>query len=235
MEENARSYLESLTTRELIRMADREGIDIPPDLERVFIIQELLENDGLESPPEPKEQGRLSPVPLPKQYNITYLEVLLRDPLWVFAFWEIKKYDKEFFENSGDFEGYCLRVSSAGLALFPGDKTSGEKASRLETVFTVSVGVDDTAWYLGFPPQGGEFYVELCVRLKNSREPGRNGNGTDILLKSLAVSRPFSMPRLFNPPENEEALKNPLIRLSGAEYFSILRNTERFSATRFHE
>jgi hypothetical protein len=233
MEENTRSYLESLTTRELIRMADREGIDIPPDLERVFIIQELLETDSLESPPEPKEQGRLSPVPLPKQYNITYLEVLLRDPLWVFAFWEIKKYDRELFENSEDFEGYCLRVSSLGSALSPDRKTSGEKTPRSETVFTVSVGVEDTAWYLGFPPQGGEFYVELCVRFRNSREPDRNG--TDMFLKSLAVSRPFSMPRLFNPPENEETLKNLLIRLSGAEYFSILRNTERFSAARFHE
>jgi hypothetical protein len=103
----------------------------------------------------------------------------------------------------------------------------------LEPVFTVSVGVEDTAWYLGFPPQGGEFYVELCVRFRNSREPDRNG--TDMFLKSLAVSRPFSMPRLFNPPKNEEALKNPLIRLSGAEHFAILRNTERFSAARFHE
>jgi hypothetical protein len=233
MEENTRSYLESLTTRELIRMADREGIDIPPDLERVFIIQELLENNSLENPPELEEQGRLSPVPLPKQYNITYLEVLLRDPLWVFAFWEIKKHDKELFENSENFEGYCLKVSSAGSALSPDGKPSGEKTSLLETVFTVSIGVEDTAWYLGFPPQGGEFYVELCVRLRNLRESGRNG--TDTLLKSLASSRPFSMPRLFNPPENEKTLKNPLIRLSGAEYFSILRNTERFSAARFHE
>jgi hypothetical protein len=224
MEETARSYLESLTTRELIRMADREGIDVPPDLDRVFIIQELLENDNLEVLPEPEERGRLSPVPLPKQYNITYLEVLLRDPLWVFAFWEIKKYDKELFENSEDFEGYCLKVSSIGSTLSPDRKTP--EAFLSETVFTVSVETEDTAWYLGFPPQGGEFYVELCVRLRNSRESGRDG--TDMSLKPLAVSRPFSMPRLFNPSENEETLKNPLIRLSGAEYFSILRNTDRF-------
>ncbi|MDR2144806.1 MAG: DUF4912 domain-containing protein [Treponema sp.] len=227
MEENTRSYLESLTTRELIRMADREGIDIPPDLERVFIIQELLENDRPEDLPEPEERGRLTPVPLPKQYNITYLEVLLRDPLWVFAFWEIKKYDREHFEKSGDFEGYCLKVSSVGSAVSPDRKKTPEKAFFPETVFTVSVGAEDTAWYLGFPPQGGEFYVELCVRLRDSREPGRDR--ADLFLKPLAASRPFFIPRLFNPPENEEMLKNPLIRLSGAEYFSILRNTDRFS------
>jgi hypothetical protein len=195
-------------------------------LERVFIIQELLENDSIEEPPQPEERGRLSPVPLPKQYNITYLEVLLRDPLWVFAFWEIKKYDKELFENSGDFEGYCLKVSSVEPPV-SGRKMPGERAVLLETVFTVSVGTEDTAWYLGFPPQGGEFYVELCVRLRNPRDPGRDG--TDLFLKSLTASKPFSMPRLFNPSENDETLKNPLIRLSGAEYFSLLRNADRFS------
>jgi hypothetical protein len=226
MEETKRSYLESLTTRELIRIADREGIDIPPDLERVFIIQELLENDRPEDLPEPEEQSKLSPVPLPKQYNMTYLEVLLRDPLWVFAFWEIKRHDKELFENSEGFEGYCLRVSSAEPPV-SGRKTSEERAFLSETVFTVSVGTEDSAWYLGFPPQGGEFYVELCVRLRNSRDPDRDG--TDLLLKSLIASKPFFMPRLFNPSENEETLKNPLIRLSGAEYFSLLRNTDRFS------
>jgi hypothetical protein len=206
-------------------MADREGIDIPPDLERVFIIQELLEKDSLEVPPEPEERSKLSPVPLPKQYNITYLEVLLRDPLWVFAFWEIKRHDKELFENSGSFEGYCLKVSSIGAPSM-GRKTPEERAFLSETVFTVSVGTEDTAWYLGFPPQGGEFYMELCVRLSNSRDTGRDG--TDLSLKPLA-SKPFSMPRLFNPSENEEMLKNPLIRLSGAEHFSLLRNMERFS------
>jgi hypothetical protein len=226
MEETKRAYLESLTTRELIRIADREGIDIPPDLERVFIIQELLENDRPEDLPEPEERSKLSPVPLPKQYNITYLEVLLRDPLWVFAFWEIKRHDKDFFENSGDFEGYCLRVSSVEPPVSD-RKTSEERTFLSETVFTVSVGIEDTAWYLGFPPQGGEFYVELCARLRNSRDPDRDG--TDLFLKPLTASKPFSMPRLFNPSENEEMLKNPLIRLSGAEYFSLLRNTDRFS------
>jgi hypothetical protein len=233
MEENTRSYLESLTTRELIRMADREGIDIPPGLERVFIIQELLENDVREKVPEPEERSKLSPVPLPKQYNITYLEVLLRDPLWVFAFWEIKNHDREIFENSGDFEGYCLRVSSTEYVYSSDDKTAAERMPSMETVFTVSVGVEDTAWYLGFPPQGGEFSVELCARLRNPRESGRNGSY--FSLKPLAVSRPFSMPRLFNPPENEETLKNPLIRLSGADYFSVLRNTDRFSRAVSHE
>ncbi|MDR3248021.1 MAG: DUF4912 domain-containing protein, partial [Treponema sp.] len=39
----ARPYLDSLTTEELARIADNCGIDIPPNLERIFIIEELLD------------------------------------------------------------------------------------------------------------------------------------------------------------------------------------------------
>jgi hypothetical protein len=38
-----KTFLESTTTRELIRMADQAGIDIPLDLDRIFIIRELLD------------------------------------------------------------------------------------------------------------------------------------------------------------------------------------------------
>jgi hypothetical protein len=255
MGENTRDYLESLTTRELMRMADREGIDIPPDLERVFIIQELLENDRPEdAAPEPAggaffqtagTRSRQNPVPLPRQYNITYLETLPRDPLWVFAFWEIKRSDKEVFENLGNFEGYCLKVSSLGFPegkgegprrspkpngarrQVPGRKAPAERNVPPDTAFTVPVGTEDTAWYLGFPPLGGEFKVELCVTLGDSREARREE--ASVRFKTLAVSRPFFTPRLFNPSENEETLKNPLIRLSGADYLSAPRSRDRFS------
>ncbi|MDR1147291.1 MAG: hypothetical protein LBK66_01525, partial [Spirochaetaceae bacterium] len=38
-----RRYLESLTTRELAALADKAGIDIPPELDRIFIIEAILE------------------------------------------------------------------------------------------------------------------------------------------------------------------------------------------------
>ena len=120
MEESllTRSYLESLTTGELIRIADSFGIDIPPGLERVFIIGELLDiafdedGEAEEGAAEPLAAADfLDSAPLPKQYNITFIELLIRDPLWVFLFWEVKGSDKEVFEKEADFEGYCLRVN----------------------------------------------------------------------------------------------------------------------------
>ena len=38
-----RTYLETLSTSDLIALADDYGIDIPPELNRRFIIAELLE------------------------------------------------------------------------------------------------------------------------------------------------------------------------------------------------
>ena len=59
-----RPFLESLTTAELIQLADRTGIDVPPGLERIVIIGELLETleDGGEDPEQkPLQEERRPP------------------------------------------------------------------------------------------------------------------------------------------------------------------------------
>ena len=204
----SRSSLERMSSLELSRLADRYGIDIPPELERMFIIEELLdltrdddEEGGGEEEPPLREAGFLEPVPLPKQYNITYIEVMIRDPLWAFAFWEVKGADREFYEKSPDFLGYCLRVS-------PVDSPAGGKNS-----FTVSVGPEDGGWYLCFPPAEGRYTVALCAE--------REGEET-----VLALSQPFRLPGLF---DGARAAQSPLGRLSGAEDFPVLRQVDRFS------
>ena len=214
-----RSYLESLTTRELIRLADSLGIDVPPDLERVFIIAEILDIDfDNEVEDDEFEESVLvetsisDPVHLPKQYNITFIEVMIRDPLWAFIFWEIKSHDKEFYEKAHDFEGYHLKVSA--LSDLPKNRASKEDDS-----FIIPVGITDTSWYVNFPPQEGRFKIEFCAALGKSET-------------ALAVSRPFNLPALYNPPnkrdiEHDALYKNPLARLSGIEDFKIIRSKDR--------
>ncbi|MDR2738925.1 MAG: DUF4912 domain-containing protein [Treponema sp.] len=226
-----RSFLESLTTNELIKLADTQGIDIPPGLDRTIVIEEILETigDAAENadrknplPLAEKHQG--TTVPLPKQYNINYIEVLIRDPLWAFAFWEINTHDREIYERAPDFGGYYLRV------------VSSDGSVNKDSSFTVQVGIGDSAWYLGFPPSGGSFKVELCVMRKD--EP-----------VVLAVSRSFKLPKLLELLENRDSAgaKNsagtkgmrasvsgspegsPLLRLSGVDDYKILRNTIRSS------
>jgi hypothetical protein len=218
-----RCYLESLATHELIWLADRFGIEIPPDLERLFIIAELLDIDsetpGTADKKDSEEEAFIEtaipePVPLPKQYNITFIDVLIRDPLWVFTFWEIKTADKELYEKSADFSGYQLKI----VPLFD------SRTAKKDESFVIPVGNSDTAWYIGFPPEGGRFRVELCAV--------RGGAET-----VLAESRRFALPVLYSPPnqrtaEEEKIYNNPLIQLSGVEDFQVIRNGDRQSRTK---
>jgi hypothetical protein len=209
-------YLETLTTGELIKLADTLGLDIPPGLERIFIIEEVLEfsaerdtEEEEESPLALKETDFLESAPLPKQYNITFIEVMLRDPLWAFVFWEIKAHDREQYESHPDFTGYQLRVSPLELPRYEAEAAS----------FAVSVENDDTAWYLGFPPDlAGLFKVDLCVL-----------RGLSGLV--LASSDPFRLPKLLRPSAGTYG-EHPLIRLSGADDFQVLHSADRLSRSR---
>ncbi|MDR1127092.1 MAG: DUF4912 domain-containing protein [Treponema sp.] len=195
-----RAYLEGLTTQELINIADHFDIDIPPNLAWNFIIEVLLDIE-LDYDVQPLLDIPLSgAVPLPECYNITFINVLVRDPMWVFAFWEIKRQDKEYIESSPDFDGYFLKV-------LPLNDPKG--------AWTVNIEPDDTAWYVSIPVPGGVFSLTLCALF---------GDKEAI----LAVSREFTMPKLFEPQKARlYAEKNPLLRLSGVEDFPIVRDMEK--------
>ncbi|MDR1903279.1 MAG: DUF4912 domain-containing protein [Treponema sp.] len=226
-----KEYLERLSIGELTRMADAYNIDIPPELERIFIIEELLnylsedeETEGEVAVPLQGEIRYIESAPLPKQYNITFIETILRDPLWVFAYWEVKNSEREKYEKDGEFEGYELLVEPLVESYIAGSEKEGLKRPGLrnDNVFTILIGDDDHAWYLGFPPVGGKYRVKLCV-LK----------GEERIV--LAVSRPFVLPRLAQShrcevqldPQEAEIYRNPLAVLSGVEDFHILRNEDR--------
>ena len=224
-----RAFLESLTTYDLIKMADDLGVDMPPDLDRVFVIEEILEisaadkeqvnsaGDGVENE---TENGFIDTVlvesaPLPKQYNITFIEVMIRDPLWAFVFWEIKTQDKEQIEKSQDFEGYYLKVSpfTAG--------NTGDFSQAEVKAFKIPVKPEDTAWYLGLSPamfgeisqtEQNQFTVEFCADIK----------GEEIV---LVTSNPVKLPDMPQVAGEYEA--NPLACLSGFTDFHIIRNNER--------
>ena len=223
------SYLESLSTGELAELADRNGLDIPPGLERVFIIGELLELDrydrrnsengeadyaGLSMPP-----GEfIMPTALPDQYGMSHIEVLIRDPLWVFVFWEVKKQGPILQEEGAAPNEYCLRIVP-----LKGD----ELRADIATSFTVAVGISDRSLYVGIPHDAGRcFRADLCVR---------NGD----CCTALAVSRPFRLPWLVGPKsygqipndargrDMQAVYRNPLSNLSGAGCFPLVRSVDR--------
>jgi uncharacterized protein len=215
----SRTWLESLSTAELIKLADSFGIDIPLGLERIFIIEELLEysDTDIEEKADDLEinPAYIETTVLPKQYNISYIEVIIRDPLWVFVYWEIKGHDREVHEHANDFKGYCLRVVPLN-----------ERNTELnEASFTVPVNADDSARYLGFAEHSSQshgcYIIRLAVIRGNSELP-------------VAESLPFRLPRLIENEEINAMKENPLFRFSGVQDLSIIKNTDRRSKVKRH-
>jgi hypothetical protein len=227
-------YLESLSADELLKLADKYGVEIPAGLERIKIIEALLESvfgdeDHTESV-EDIQSDFLEAAALPVHYNISFINVMIRDPLRAYVFWEIKNHDRQACENASDFEGYCLKViplKNSGPSLISGAHTGGPGE---EDSFIVPLSANDTGRYLSFPPAEACYQVELCAVHGENCIP-------------LIVSAPFRMPKLFESsnqriqisPEYQEIYHNPLACLSGAGEFPVIRNIDRQVRNREHK
>ncbi|MDR1870162.1 MAG: DUF4912 domain-containing protein [Treponema sp.] len=212
----SRSQLESLSTGELIKLAESVDIDIPPDLQRIFIIEELLEYSAADKP-ETGDEIEINPsysesVALPKQYNISFVDVIIRDPLWVYVFWEIKGHDREIHENAADFNGYVLRV----IPMNRGDTAPESK----ENSFTVTINADDSSRYLGFTEQSLQDEKSYIIVIAAVR------GDTEI---QIAVSAPFSLPKLVLNIDDGVIEQNPLLRLSGIQELATIKSMDRQS------
>jgi hypothetical protein len=220
-------YLESLSTGELLGLAEKFGVDLPEGLERIFIIEELmeLEEDAARNVIHNEQEESRELLYFPESYHKTSIDVLIRDPLWAFVFWEVNESGREKHENAADFKGYSLKIIPVGNT--PGDKGGSPSAN---VSFLVAVSKNDNARYIGFPPEGGRgFQVELCAVYEEKSV-------------TLAVTAPFTMPRLIEPVAAggktgadflNGGTPNPLTQLSGADRFILTRSRDRMS--RMHE
>lgn len=127
-----RAHLESLSTSDLVRLADEHGIDIPEGLNRRFIIGELLElgEENLRAASDSALviDGEFT-IPadiLPETYNETQITLLMRDPGWVFVYWDFHTTLLTAVTGNHRFESFFLRVNSL----------SGTNRERPSTILT---------------------------------------------------------------------------------------------------
>ena len=112
------AHLETLSSADLIALADDYGIDIPDNLNRRFIIGELLEvaeEIGAEGA-QAQTMSEDDEIPeriteLPSSFNETEISVILRNPAWAFVFWDISADALRRLSESPRFAGVFLRVS----------------------------------------------------------------------------------------------------------------------------
>ena len=107
-----RTYLETLSFSELVSLADDYGVDVPEDLDRRFLIAELLElaEESANSEEEmiiSADDGLNNDVVLSGNYNETQVSCILRNPAWLFVFWNISDGDADRMRET---EGCCLKL-----------------------------------------------------------------------------------------------------------------------------
>ena len=93
------AYLETLAFKDLVKLADEYGVDVPQDLDRRFLIAELLELAQEESNASDlqmiitDDDEENEEINLPANYNETQIAAILRNPAWLFVFWNISEFD----------------------------------------------------------------------------------------------------------------------------------------------
>lgn len=97
--------------------------------------------------------------PLPKEYGVTRLALMPRDPLWMHAYWEVAPYTwDEVKRNFGE------SVSQGRTVLRLHAEHGSEKKS-----FDVDVNIAARSWYVAAPQTDGEWHAELGLVLPDGR------------------------------------------------------------------
>lgn len=219
--------LESFSIEELYSLADKMGLDLPPDLERPFVVEEILEVLAEDSEDRRSSRGDAVHVDekkyfgfelddmdieideesgqaLEARYNETMIRAMARDPSWAFAYWDVA---------DSDLAGLRGEEQSAGLFLRVAEIASGDEAAA-EThmdCFDIPVADDDRQWYINLPRAGVRFRIDLCSR--HQGQPGKT--------RVLARSNEVLSPRQSIPAAALDERQRAILALSGIEELRI--------------
>ncbi|MEN6382128.1 MAG: DUF4912 domain-containing protein [Rectinema sp.] len=160
--------LSLLSDEELRTLAEKMNIYVPEGLERIFLIEEIIdayEDDtsdkvySHDAPDHLEEKklagtgfipGRLEDISIPDYYNETYINAIVRDPLWIFAFWDIADSTRQKYIGEAETSRLLLRISEA---------TGFEPSFSYDIV----VSFDDRKWYINVPHPKRSYMIDLCI------------------------------------------------------------------------
>ena len=122
-----RASLEKLSFSDLVQLADEYGVDVPEDLDRRFLIAELLElfeesNNKEDEMIIATESDDQQPLVLNGNFNETQVSCVLRNPAWLFVFWNLNDSDLAKIEDN---PGCSLKLRICSFEN-PGDSKADE-------------------------------------------------------------------------------------------------------------
>ncbi len=203
-----KANLESLSTNDLLLLADDYGVDIPEGLNRRLLIGELLElaeeNEHF-SGHMPGLADAVMPDPqegLPETYNETRITAMIRDPAWIFVYWDFHTIQFTNLVAHTGFENFFLRVNTF----------SREDPTKLTDFFDIDVGANDRKWYVHLADYRNFCRVDLYCR---------NTGEQDRILAASAV-KGIKPGNTIGCKSSVRRRNPPLLELSG---LSELRKT----------
>jgi uncharacterized protein len=167
--------LKSLPIENLLEIAKGLGLELPEGLERLFVMEEIVEaldEDSCEreenqgpvlSMGEKKYQltvsegmGRVSDEDalVPEQYADARIRLLVRDPFWIYAYWDLRE---------SDIHPQGTELSSSLSLRIRCYEGSGKGAKEKEC-FDVPVQETDRSWYVNVSEGGLYYSAELMAR-----------------------------------------------------------------------
>lgn len=196
------SYLETLSTADLLELAEEYDLDIPEQLNRRFIISELIEiadelNEQNDDDIEENIENVETTQDLPFSYNETTIDVVLRNPAWAYVYWDISASDIQDVINAKGFSKLLLKI------LF----WESESFDSLVDICELTISVEDRAQYVFLPAGKKYFSIDLVAEISNAEQ------------KKLTTSRKVTIPSgapLISLDSLEKPM-SPILKLSGMQ------------------
>lgn len=218
MGNNNKAYFESLSFADLLKIADSYSIDVPDNLDRNFLIAELIEaddevnevaTDDETARSEKKKEAdsgdggeagnefeNLRRKRLPEMYNTTDVDIVFQNPLWSFVFWNISNTDIQYIQKE--------KLSSMFLRICSFDDSDGK---NIIDSFDIKISEKTKEQYVLLPSEVKFVAVELIIR---------NSSGVTRLAVSRIAERIHadSMKKFVRPGNHYEL--DDMMELSGA-------------------
>ncbi len=195
-----RASLEKLSFSDLVQLADEYGVDVPEDLDRRFLIAELLElseeaNNKEDEMIIASESDNQQAVVLNGNFNETQISCVLRNPAWLFVFWNLNDND---YSKINDDPSTLLKLRICSY------ENAGD--SKPDEAFEVQTTTKNQEQYVLLPKGKKYIKVELiCV----------TGGTSEVMAFSPVISIPqgASIVNDLQPGRKEDF--SPVIELSG--------------------
>ena len=209
--------LYSFSYEQLLEISNRGNIPVTPGVDKntlVTLILDAFEEDRNEreelnnlaiqmearkfsiSQDEELDLGQDDDLELPLRYNETGATLLLRDPSWVFCYWDLEDKKVDEIRNTPGFQGLLLRVVELNTRDYHKD--------NILDYFDIPIKFSDYRRYINLPAEDTFYCVEIRAVVEDKDYLVTRSN-------SIETTREY----VTAPHDNDLTHTDELIRLSG--------------------